>query len=371
LRIGYFSADFRNHAMVHLAGRLFELHDRERFSIHAYALGPPSKDLARQRVRRAFDSFEEVDQFGDEEIAARARADGIDIAVDLMGYTEGSRIGIFAHRAAPVQVNFLGYPGTSGAPFMDYIVADPVVVGPAQRDSYSERLIRLPHTYLPADDQQTFPVGSQTRADAGLPDQGFVFCRFNNSYKIKPAEFSIWMRLLGEVDGSVLWLLASSPRMQANLRDAAARAGIDPARLVFAAAVPMPEHLARHRFADLFVDTFHYNAHTTASDALLTGLPLVTKAGSGFAARVAASLLHAAGLEELVAGSDDEYFELARDLAIDPVRVSEIRARLKANRQTMPFFDSAGFTRHIENGFEQAYQLFLDGKQPEDIIVAP
>ena len=371
LRIGYFSADFRNHAMVNLAGRMFELHDRERFSVHGYALGPPSNDLARQRVRRAFDSFEEVEELSDAEIAARAREDGIDIAVDLMGYTEGGRIGIFAHRAAPVQVNFLGYPGTSGASFIDYIIADPVVISPAQRDFYSERLIRLPFTYQPTDDQRPIPTGTIGRSEAGLPDKGFVFCCFNNSYKLKPAEFAIWMRLLEEVDGSALWLLASSARMEENLRTSAARAGVDRARLVFATAVPMADHLARLNLADLFVDTFHYNAHTTASDALWAGLPLVTRAGSGFAARVAASLLGAAGVGELIASSDDEYFELAQGLALDPPRLAEIRARLAANRTAMPLFDSAGFTRHIEQGFEQAYRLFLDGREPEDILVEP
>ena len=371
LRIGYFSADFRNHAMVHLAGRMFELHDRDRFSIHAYALGPPSQDLARQRMVRAFDSFTDVEPMSDEAIAAKARGERIDIAVDLLGYTEGCRPGIFAHRAAPVQVSFLGYPGTSGAPFFDYLVADPTVIPGEHREAYSERLITLPFTYQPSDDQRRIAEQPITRAEAGLPERGFVFCCFNNSYKIKPTEFAIWMRLLANVEGSVLWLIAGSARTQDNLRAAAASNGVDPERLVFARPVPVADHLARHRLADLFVDTFHYNAHTTASDALWAGLPLVTKAGSGFAARVAASLLTAIGLDDLITTSDEQYFALALELARNPVKLAAIRERLAANRQTMPLFDSEQFTRHIEAGYEAAFQRFLEGKPPADITVAP
>ena len=371
LRIGYFSADFRNHAMVHLAGRMFELHDRDRFSIHGYALGPPSQDLARKRMIGAFDSFTDVEPMGDDAIAAKARDERIDIAVDLLGYTEGCRPGIFAHRVAPVQVSFLGYPGTSGAPFFDYLIADPMVIPNEFREAYSERLITLPFTYQPSDNQRRITERPITRAEAGLPERGFVFCCFNNSYKIKPTEFAIWMRLLAMVEGSVLWLIAGSARTQDNLRAAATSNGVDPERLVFARPVPVADHLARHRLADLFVDTFHYNAHTTASDALWAGLPLVTKAGSGFAARVAASLLTAIGLDDLITTSDEQYFALALELARNPVKLAAIRERLAANRQTMPLFDSEQFTRHIEAGYEAAFQRFLEGKPPADITVAP
>lgn len=370
LRIGYFSADFRNHATMHLAGRMFALHDRERFSIAGYALGPPSDDGARRRVERTFDRFVDVDPLDDPAIAALARADGIDLAIDMMGYTEGSRPGIFAHRAAPLQVSFLGFPGTSGASFIDYLIADPIVIPDAERGAYSERLIRLPHSYQVNDDQRAISSATFTRREAGLPDHGFVFCCFNNINKIKPPEFAIWMRLLAGVEGSVLWLLAGSETSRTNLREAATRHGVDPARLVFASPVPLADHLARHCLADLFLDTFNYNAHTTASDALWAGLPLVTKAGRGFAARVAASLLHAVGLDELITTSEAEYYALARDLALDPSRLALVRQRLGENRLTQPLFDSARFVRHIEAGYEAAYQLFFDGLPPADIDVA-
>lgn len=371
LRIGYFSADFRNHATMHLAGRMFGLHDRERFSIHGYALGPPSNDMVRRRVEGTFDAFADVDQLDDQAIAAMARADGIDLAIDMMGYTERSRPGIFAHRAAPLQLSFLGFPGTSGAPFIDYLIADPVVIPAADRGAYCERLIRLPHSYQVNDDQRAISSATFTRREVGLPDHGFVFCCFNNINKIKPPEFAIWMRLLGEVEGSVMWLLAGSETSRTNLREAAARHGVDPARLVFAAAVPLADHLARHRLADLFLDTFNYNAHTTASDALWAGLPLVTKAGRGFAARVAASLLHAVGLDDLITTSDADYHALARDLALDPPRLKLVRDTLAENRLTRPLFDTALFVRHIEVGYEAAYQRFFDGQAPADIDVAP
>ena len=369
LRLGYVSADFRNHAMVHLAGRMFELHNRDRFELHGYALGPPSNDIARQRMVRTFDHFIDVEALSDEAIVARARADGIDIAIDLLGHTQGSRLGIFARRAAAVQINFLGFPGTSGAPFIDYIVVDRVVVPPEHRSAITERLITLPHTYQPSDNQRVISARHFTRASEDLPETGFIFCCFNNSYKIKPREFGIWMRLLREVDNSVLWLVAGTAEARANLRSAAAVLGIDPDRLRFAKPVPVADHLARSRLADLFLDTFVYNAHTTASDALWVGLPVLTKIGSSFASRVAASLLAAIGLSELVTTSEQQYFELALALACDPARLAKIRARLAANFATQPLFDSAHFTRSIEAGYEAAYQRFFDGMPPADICV--
>lgn len=369
IRLGYFSADFRNHAMVHLAGRMFELHDRDRFETHAFAFGPPTDDLQRKRMIRAFDHFTAVEAMSDEQIAAKARADGIHIAIDLLGYTKGDRAGIFARRPAPVQINYLGFPGTSGAPFIDYLIADPVVIAPDHRDCYTEKLITLPFTYQPTDNRTAISARRFTRQQQGLPDAGFVFCCFNQRYKIKPAEYAIWMRLLTEVDGSVLWLLAGSSTSRDNLRAAAVGHGVDPGRLRFAEPLPVAEHLARIRLADLFVDCFHYNAHTTAMDALWVGLPLVTKIGSGFATRVAASLLGAVGLSELVTSSDSEYFELALELARDPARLGSIRDRLEANRSIMPMFDTEQYTRHIEAGYEAAYQRYFDGLAPADIWV--
>ncbi len=371
LRIGYFSADFRNHATMHLAGRMFGLHDRKRFSVHGYALGPATQDAVRRRVRATFDSFADVDHLDDQAIASLARADGIDLAIDMLGYTDGSRPGIFAARAAPLQLSFLGFPGTSGAPFIDYLIADPIVIPEAERGAYSESLLRLPYSYQVNDDQRAISSITPTRHQAGLPDQGFVFCCFNNINKIKPTEFAIWMRLLDDVDGSVLWLLAGSETSRTNLRKAAERHGVDPARLVFASPVPLDQHLARHRLADLFLDTFHYNAHTTASDALWAGLPLVTKAGRGFAARVAASLLDAVGLDQLITSTDEDYHTLARDLALDPARLAGVRDTLAENRLTKPLFDTARFVRHIEAGYEVAYQRWFSGQSPTDIDVAP
>ncbi|HEV2043743.1 MAG TPA: tetratricopeptide repeat protein, partial [Sphingomicrobium sp.] len=277
LKIGYFSADFSAHAVMYLAARLFELHDRRRFSIHAYSFGPETDDTMRARLLGAFDSFTDVRASSDRAVAEKARDDGIDIGVDLQGYTQRNRVGIFAHRAAPVQIGFLGYPGTSGARFMDYLIADRTVIPDAHRTSYSESLINLPYCYQPNDNSRPIARTEWSRAKANLPQQGFVFCCFNNSYKIGPAEFEIWMDLLERVAGSTLWLMAASDHAKPNLLAAAAKRGVDPDRLVFASHLPLAEHIARLRLADLFLDTFNYNAHTTASDALWAGLPVLTK----------------------------------------------------------------------------------------------
>ena len=369
LRIGYFSADFREHATMFLAARLFELHDRERFIVHAYSYGRNDAGSMRERARNAFDDFKDVQGLSDREIAEVARADGIDVAVDLKGYTEENRVGVLAHRPAPVQLTFLGYPGTLDARFIDYLVADPVVTPSDQREAYGESLILLPHSYQCNDDSRRLPEPLGGRADHGLPAEGFVFCCFNNSYKITPAEFGIWMELLKAVDGSTLWLLAGTANVARNLRAEAEKRGVEPSRLVFAPKVALPDHLARQKFADLFLDTFNCNAHTTASDALWAGLPIVTKAGQGFAARVAASLLNAAGLPELVTKSDEDYAALALALAKDPARLASLRARLAANQATAPLFDSALFTRHFEAGLDLAYQRYVERQEPADIIV--
>ena len=353
-----------------LAARMFELHDRERFSIHAYSYGRDEPGTMRARALAAFDTFNDVQGLGDLEIAQLARADGIDIAIDLKGYTEHHRLGIFAYRPAPIQISFLGYPGTLGCPFIDYLVADRQVVPEEQREAYSEKLILMPHCYQVNDNRRPIPEPSGIRADAGLPPDGFVFCYFNASYKITPAEFAIWMELLNRVDGSVLWLLAGSAKCQVNLRAEAAKQGIEPGRLVFAPKIRPQAHLARIQFADLFLDTFNCNAHTTASDALWVGLPLVTKAGKGFGARVGASLLDAIGLGELIANNERDYAEKALELATNPEKLATIRAELGANRTTMPLFDSALFTRHLEAAYDVAYDKWLNGQPPTDIMIS-
>ena len=294
----------------------------------------------------------------DHAIADLARGHELDIAIDLKGYTRQSRPGLFALRLAPVQIAYLGYPGTMGADFIDYLIADPVVIPDGEKRFYTEKLLFLPNSYQPNDNRREIAQAGSSRADFGLPGDGFVFCCFNQNYKITPREFDIWMRLLGRVDGSVLWLLRSNEWAEANLRREARARGIDPDRLVFAGKLPHGEHLARHAHADLFLDTFNVNAHTTASDALWAGLPIVTRAGRQFAARVAASLLAAVGLPELIAGTDEAYEALALDLATDPDRLAAIRAKLAANRLSQPLFDTVGYTRD----FEAALETVLEGQ---------
>jgi protein O-GlcNAc transferase len=369
LHIGYFSADFREHATMHLAAQMFELHDRDRFAITAYSYGRDEPGQMLQRALDAFDQFRDVRDLGDAEVAALARQDGIDIAVDLKGYTEHQRIAILAYRPAPIQLTFLGYPGTLGTDFIDYLVADPIVVPPEQRGAYREKLILLPDSYQVNDDSRPVPGGAVTRAEAGLPESGFVFCCFNASYKITPAEFDIWMRLMEAVEGSILWLLAGNGEAETNLRAQAAKRGIAPDRLVFAPRVHAVAHLARQPLADLFLDTFNCNAHTTASDALWAGVPLVTKTGNGFAARVAASLLEALDLSDLITTSEREYADLALRLATDPARLAAVRARVALNRASAALFDSATFTRQLERSFELVYDRYFSGLEPADINV--
>ena len=371
IRIGYFSADFQDHAVMFQLARLFELHDRERFAVHAFSFGPNEASPMRTRLIEAFDVFHDVSGMNGREIADLARAEGIDIAIDLMGYTGQARPEIFALRPAPVQVQYMGYPGTMGAPFIDYLIADPVLIPDDQRRHYAEKIITLPDSYQANDDQRRIASRTPGRAELGLPEDGFVFCSFNNSHKITLAEIDIWMRLLVEVDGSGLWLLDANRQAKANLRREAAARGVDPARLVFAGRMPHDDHLARLRQADLFLDCFQCNAHATASDALWAGVPVLTVPGQGFAARVGASLNHAIGLPELVAATRADYERLALELATDKARLAAIRGRLAANRTRMPLFDSERFTRHIEAGFALAHDRHANGLAPDHIRVPP
>ncbi len=369
LRIGYFSADFHEHATMYLMARLFELHDSSQFIVHAYSYGAGSNDSMRNRLIDSVDEFYDVSQLSDRDIADLSRSHGIDVAVDLKGYTQFARLGIFAYRAAPVQINYLGYPGTTGAPFIDYIIADRVVIPGGQEIHYSEKIIYLPHSYQVNDSSREISDIALSRVEAGLPERGFVFCCFNNNFKIGPVEFDIWMRLLQQVQGSVLWLFGSDQKVEENLRKQAGKRGVDPARVVFARRLPHAEHLARHRLADLFLDTFNYNAHTTASDALWAGLPLVTKLGAGFPARVAGSLLNALDLNELITSSENEYEQLALELALNPGRLAALRHKIAANRLTAPLFDTRLFTRHIEDAYQQAYRKYLDREAPDTFFV--
>ena len=369
IRVGYFSADFFEHATSYLVAELLESHDRTAFEVSAFSFGPDTRDAMRARVAAAVDRFVDVRGQADEEVALLARRLGIDVAVDLKGLTEDSRTGIFAHRAAPIQVNFLGYPGTMGAPFIDYLVADATVVPEDHAGRYAERIVHLPGSYQPNDAKRRIAERAFTREEMGLPPDGFVFCCFNNNYKIVPATFDAWMRVLARVGGSVLWLLEDNARAAENLRAETARRGVDPRRLVFAKRLPIAEHLARHRLADLFLDTLPYNAHTTASDALWAGLPVLTCLGTTFAGRVAASLLRATGLPELVTGTMGEYEALAIELATDRDRLARIRRRLAENRPSAPLFDARRYARHLEAAYARMVELHLAGLPPEPIRV--
>jgi protein O-GlcNAc transferase len=370
IRIGYFSADFRDHAVAHLMAQLFELHDRSKFEVFGYSFGPSAGDEMRRRLSAGFDQLIDVKDKSDKEIADSARDLQIDIAVDLMGFTEGSRTGIFAHRAAPIQVNYLGFPGTVGANYIDYIIADTVLIRPEEADFYSEKIAYLPHSYQVNDSARPISDRRFTRDELGLPPDAFVFCCFNNSFKITPDVFDIWMRLLGKLDGSVLWLPQSNASAVRSLRAEAAARGIAGERLVFAGRMEqLSDHLARMASADLFLDTFYYNAHTTASDALWAGVPLVTRLGHTFAGRVAASLLNAIGLPELVTRTSDEYEQLAFRLANDRDRLSLIRKRLADNRLTHPLFDTKLFTRHLESAYEKMWERHRMNLKPDHLSV--
>ena len=369
ITLGYLSGDFHEHATAKLAARLFELHDRRRFEVIGISYGPDDGSPARRRLQQSFDRFVDVRGADDAAAARQLRELQVDIAVDLKGHTPDARPGILAHRPAPLQVSYLGYPGTTGAPFIDYAIADGVVIPQGEEEFFSEQVVRLPHSYQVNDATRAIAERAPSRGEAGLPDGAFVFCAFNNSYKITPPFFEAWLRLLAAVPGSVLWLLDDNPAARRNLQERARARGVDPARLVFAARVAHAEHLARHRLADLFLDNLPCNAHTTASDALWAGLPLLTCRGTTFAGRVAASLLEAVGLHELIAPSPARYEELALELARDPGLLGACRERLARNRLTHPLFDTALFRRHLEAAFETMWQRVLNGESPRSFSV--
>jgi predicted O-linked N-acetylglucosamine transferase (SPINDLY family) len=369
IHIAYISADFREHPMMHLMAGLFEHHDKSQFELTAVSLTPATGDDCYQRVRKTFDRFVDVHLMPDREVAALARRLGVDVAVDLMGFTTGFRTGIFSYRAASVQVQYLGFPATMGAGYIDYIIADPVVIPPEATGCYSENVVYLPDCYQANDRHRPIVALAPGRMDQGLPSDGFVFCCFNNNYKITPEVFDSWMRILARVEDSVLWLLEDNQDATANLTAAAEARGVSAQRLVFAKRVPLADHMARHRLADLFLDTWPYNAHTTASDALWAGLPVLTQIGDTFSGRVAASLLHAIGLPELVTTTADEYEALAVELATNPERLQSIRARLDANRLTTPLFDTARFTRRLEAAYRAMHGRAAAGLEPAAIRV--
>ena len=366
IRVGYFSADFRNHAVTILTSELFETHDRSRFELTAFSLGANVRDEFRERIEPAFDRFLWVGAQSDEEIAMLARKLEIDIAIDLGGYTGDARPRILALRAAPIQVGYLGYLGTMGGDFMDYLIADPVIVPPDSRRHYAERIAYLP-SYQVNDSKRAIANKVFAREELGLPAAGFVYCSFNASYKITPQTFESWMRILEAVPDSVLYLLGMNPVTERNLRREAAARGISSQRLVFGGRLPNAEYLARYRTADLFLDTFPYNAGTTASDALWTGLPVLTRIGESFAARVAASILTAAGVPDLIASDAAEYEHLAIELATRPDRLGPLRRKLAETRSCCALFDTPAFTRNLEELYRRMYARCQAGLPPEHL----
>jgi predicted O-linked N-acetylglucosamine transferase (SPINDLY family) len=351
IRIGYVCGHFNRHALAYLAAGLYERHDREAFEIVAFDSGRDDGSAIRARLIKAFDRFVSIATLSDEEAARRVLDENIDILVNVDGYSGHIRMGIFARRPAPVQVNWLGYPGTLGASYMDYIIGDAIVLPESEHGCYAEKIVTLPHAYQVNDDRRATPAAIPDRAAHGLPEKGFVFCNFNQGYKITPLIFSCWMRLLKQVEGSGLWLLEADPLFQANLRREAETRGVSGARLIFAPIVEQDAHLARMALADLFLDTLPYNAHTTCSDALWAGLPVLTCRGSAFPGRVAASLLTAMELPELIAANMNDYEREALRLARDPVHLRALREKIPAKRDNSPLFDTDLYRRHLESAY--------------------
>jgi protein O-GlcNAc transferase len=356
LHIGYISSDFRDHAVARLIAEVFELHDRSRFAISAYSIGPDDQSPLRQRIVRSMDRFIDLSQASHAEAAQKIRADSVDILVDLNGHTAMNRADILALRPADIQVSYWGFPGTTGAPYIDYAIVDRFVVPPQQQVFFSERLAYLPHCYMPNDRKRRIAAGPLQRERCGLPAAGFVFCAFNHPAKITPDMFATWMRVLAATPDSVLWLLETNRWASDNLRGEALRAGIDQQRLIFAPMQPLHDHLARHRLADLFLDTLPYNGHTTTCDALWVGLPVLTCAGETFASRVAGSALYAAGLPELVTTSLTAYEALAVSLARDPARLQTLRERLAHDHEVAPLFDCTIYTRNLEALYRRMWE---------------
>lgn len=362
IRVGYLSCDFHEHATALLMVEMLESHNRQRFDVLAYSYGASDGKAMRRRLERTFDRFIDIEALSTAEAAAAIHGDQVDILIDLKGYTAATRTAILTYRPAPIQVNYLGYPGTLGGDFCDYLITDRFLTPPETAADYSEAFAYLPGTYQPHG--RHCPVGARpTRLEAGLPEGGFVFCSFTQTYKITPEIFDLWCRLLIDVPGSVLWLLRD-PLAEGNLRREAFQRGITAERIVFADDMGQADHLGRLQLADLVLDTLPYNAHTTASDALWVGVPILTCAGDTFPSRVAGSVLRAIDMEELIVADLDEYYQLALDLATDPERFSGVKARLAANRLTTPLFDVASYTRHIEALYEAMWLGYLRGEKP-------
>src|SRR5258706_9133423 len=369
IRIAYLSADFHQHATSYLIAGLFEHHDKSCFETTAISLTPDDNSSVRRRLQASFERFIDAETLSDDQIANLAKTLEIDILVDLNGLTKDSRTNVFARRPSPIQVNYLGYPGTMGAKYIDYIIADQIVIPKNHYEFYSEKIVFLPNSYQVNDSKRFISERIVARNDLGLPPTGFVFCCFNNNYKIVPLIFDCWTRILKQVEGSVLWLLEDNAMAANNLRKEATARGVNAERLIFAKRMPLSDHLARHRLADLFLDTLPYNAHTTASDALWAELPVLTCPGETFARRVAASLLQSIDLPELIAPTLKSYEQLAIDLAVRPEILATIKRKLAQNRLTTPLFDTKHFTKHLEAAYTAMYERHQAGFAPDHIVV--
>jgi protein O-GlcNAc transferase len=370
IHIAYVSADFREHPVSYLTSGLFEYHDKSRFKLTAISIGRRDDARIRRRIENTFDTFIDVANVSDDEGARRVREAEVDILVDLTGFTEDGRPGIFAFKPAPVIVNYMGYAGTMGADYFDYIIADSIVIRDEDRRYYAEKVVNLPHSFLANDSKRSVVGDMVNKSECDLPEEGFVFCCFNNSYKITPSVFHSWMEILRNVEGSVLWLREDVGIASVNLRKAAAAEGVSETRLVFAKRTSLPAHLARLRRADLFLDTLPYNAHTTALDALWAGVPVLTQIGRTFAGKVCASLLNAIDLTELVTHTPEEYRHRAIELAQTPAKMEWMKKKLERNRHTAPLFDTELFTKELESAYEEIYELYRRGSPPRDVRVS-
>jgi len=370
IRIGYFSTDFGNHPVSHLTTELFEIHDRNKFEVYAFSFGNHQDDPLLTRIKKSFDHFIDVENKSDQQIAELSRGHGIDIAIDLGGHTKGARTGIFAYRAAPIQVNYLGYPGTMGTEYIDYIIADETIIPKENHQFYTEKIAHLPNSYMVDDSKRVASNQSPSRGDVGLPKDAFVFCCFNNENKVSQQVLESWSRILLKVKNSVLWIPENNEYFASSIRAKFEDLGVDPAHIFFAKRVElMADHLARYSCADLFLDTFQYNAHSTAVDSLKAGIPVITLIGQSFARRVGASLLRAIDLPELITRSQEEYESLAIELATNSEKLKELKERLKSNLTTKPLFNTPLFARHIEAAYTKIYERYQANLDPDHIYI--
>ena len=369
IRIGYVSSDFKEHPVSYLIAKVLESHNKNEFEVYGYSISQIQNDNIHKRLVKSFEVFKVLNKKNDEDAALTIQKDKIDILIDLNGYTENSRPGIFAYRPSNIQINYLGYPGTMGSNFIDYIIADPVLIPNDFNHFYTESIIRMPNSYMPTDNTRIISNENLSRSEFGLPENGIVFCCFNNNYKITADEFNIWMRILIKNKKSVLWLKKSNKWSKENIQLAAKERGVNPKRIIFAEKLPIEKHLASYKLADIFIDTFSYNAHTTATEALWAGLPVITKIGKGFAARVAGSLLSALDLKELITASEIEYENLIKKLASDPIELNKIKQKLDRNKLSSPLFNSTEYTLHLENAFVKIYKNYFKGENPKNIDV--